>query len=112
MGTFRLVRPSAHNLYQGCTENAAATKASSGVSAIRQKRLRTHKGETKRIFSRGATPRCVQDPMAQPDRFDSQIGEQRFQLLVNSVTDYAIYMLDAEGYVATWNPGARRFKGY
>ena len=38
--------------------------------------------------------------------------EQRFQLLVNAVTDYAIYMLDENGRVATWNPGARRFKGY
>ncbi|MBU3079194.1 hybrid sensor histidine kinase/response regulator [Sphingomonas quercus] len=38
--------------------------------------------------------------------------EQRFQLLVNAVTDYAIYMLDVGGHVATWNPGARRFKGY
>jgi PAS domain S-box-containing protein len=44
--------------------------------------------------------------------FDSHIGEQRFQLLVNAITDYAVYMLDREGYVATWNPGARRFKGY
>ena len=38
--------------------------------------------------------------------------EQRLQLLVNAVTDYAIYMLDPEGRVATWNPGAERFKGY
>jgi len=38
--------------------------------------------------------------------------EQRFRLLVNAVVDYAIYMLDAEGRVATWNPGAERFKGY
>jgi PAS domain S-box-containing protein len=38
--------------------------------------------------------------------------QQRFQLLVNSITDYAIYMLDPEGRVATWNPGAERFKGY
>jgi PAS domain S-box-containing protein len=44
--------------------------------------------------------------------FDSHVGEQRFQLLVNAITDYAVYMLDREGYVATWNPGARRFKGY
>jgi PAS domain S-box-containing protein len=50
--------------------------------------------------------------MAESKRFDSHVGEQRFQLLVNSVTDYAIYMLDPEGYIATWNPGARRFKGY
>jgi PAS domain S-box-containing protein len=38
--------------------------------------------------------------------------EQRFRLLVSAVTDYAIYMLDPEGRIATWNPGAERFKGY
>ena len=38
--------------------------------------------------------------------------QQRFQLLVNSITDYAVYMLDREGRVATWNRGAERFKGY
>ena len=38
--------------------------------------------------------------------------EQRFRLLISSVTDYAIYMLDRQGFVATWNPGAERFKGY
>ncbi len=39
-------------------------------------------------------------------------GEGRYGLLVNAITDYAIYMLDPEGYVTSWNPGARRFKGY
>ena len=38
--------------------------------------------------------------------------EERFRLLVNSVTDYAIYLLDRDGRVTTWNPGAERFKGY
>ncbi|MEE7451541.1 hybrid sensor histidine kinase/response regulator [Methylobacterium radiotolerans] len=38
--------------------------------------------------------------------------EQRFRLLVQSVTDYAIYMLDPTGIVSSWNPGAERFKGY
>jgi PAS domain S-box-containing protein len=37
---------------------------------------------------------------------------QRLRLLVNSVTDYALYMLDPKGVIATWNPGARHFKGY
>jgi PAS domain S-box-containing protein len=50
--------------------------------------------------------------MADGTRFDIHVSAERFQLLVNSVTDYAIYMLDADGYVATWNPGALRFKGY
>jgi PAS domain S-box-containing protein len=38
--------------------------------------------------------------------------EDRYSLLIDSITDYAIYMLDANGYVISWNPGARRFKGY
>jgi PAS domain S-box-containing protein len=38
--------------------------------------------------------------------------EEQFRLLVQSVTDYAIYMLDTEGRVASWNTGAERIKGY
>jgi PAS domain S-box-containing protein len=38
--------------------------------------------------------------------------EGRFQLLVDAVTDYAIYMLDPTGVVSSWNAGAQRFKGY
>ena len=38
--------------------------------------------------------------------------EERYRLLIDSITDYAIYMLDENGFVTSWNPGARRFKGY
>jgi PAS domain S-box-containing protein len=38
--------------------------------------------------------------------------ERRFRLLVEGVTDYAIIMLDPDGYVENWNPGATRIKGY
>jgi PAS domain S-box-containing protein len=41
-----------------------------------------------------------------------QHSEERFRLLVESVRDYAIFMLDPEGRVVTWNAGAERFKGY
>ncbi len=37
---------------------------------------------------------------------------QRLGLLIDAVKDYAIYLLDAEGRVATWNTGAQLFKGY
>ncbi|KQY89541.1 PAS domain-containing sensor histidine kinase [Brevundimonas sp. Root1423] len=40
------------------------------------------------------------------------IDGDRYRLLVNAITDYAIYMLDAGGHVASWNAGAERFKGY
>jgi PAS domain S-box-containing protein len=38
--------------------------------------------------------------------------ERRFRLLVQGVTDYAIYMLSPEGQVTNWNSGAERIKGY
>jgi diguanylate cyclase (GGDEF)-like protein/PAS domain S-box-containing protein len=38
--------------------------------------------------------------------------ERRFRLLVQGVTDYAIYMLDPQGHVVNWNAGAERAKGY
>lgn len=40
------------------------------------------------------------------------IQDDHFKLLVESISDYAIFLLDAYGYIQTWNPGARRFKGY
>jgi PAS domain S-box-containing protein len=39
-------------------------------------------------------------------------NEERFRLLVEGVKDYAIFMLDPEGKVASWNEGAHRIKGY
>jgi PAS domain S-box-containing protein len=39
-------------------------------------------------------------------------AERRFRILVQGVTDYAIYMLDADGRVTNWNAGAERIKGY
>jgi PAS domain S-box-containing protein len=39
-------------------------------------------------------------------------AERRFRILVQGVTDYAIYMLDPEGRVTNWNAGAQRIKGY
>ena len=39
-------------------------------------------------------------------------SERRFRLLVEAVTDYAIFMLDPGGHVVKWNPGAERIKGY
>lgn len=46
-------------------------------------------------------------------RFDaSEFDAGRYRMLVDAITDYAIYMLDLQGIVSSWNPGARRFKGY
>ena len=39
-------------------------------------------------------------------------SEERFRLLIEGVKDYAIFMLDPTGHVATWNDGAERINGY
>ena len=43
---------------------------------------------------------------------DLRQSEERFRLLVERVTEYAIFSLDVNGYVTTWNNGAERIKGY
>ncbi|MBX9698184.1 MAG: PAS domain S-box protein, partial [Acetobacteraceae bacterium] len=51
--------------------------------------------------------------MEQRDRVKASLSDDgRYRLLVDAVTDYAIYMLDPDGFVVSWNPGAHRFKGY
>jgi PAS domain S-box-containing protein len=45
-------------------------------------------------------------------RRDDLSDAARLQLFVDAVTDYAIFMLDPQGYVTSWNSGAQRIKGY
>ncbi len=51
----------------------------------------------------------IQDPLS---RRMEPVEAVRFRLLVEAVTDYAIFMLDPTGIVASWNAGAERIKGY
>jgi PAS domain S-box-containing protein len=50
-------------------------------------------------------------PASSPDD-RGRIEEQQFRLLVASVKDYAIFMLDPDGHVTSWNAGAQQIKGY
>jgi PAS domain S-box-containing protein len=61
--------------------------------------------------SESEIPRAVH-PSAGPELPLLLQSEEAFRLLVASVTDYAIFMLDPEGRVASWNAGAERIKGY
>ena len=42
----------------------------------------------------------------------AKVDAALYERLVQSVVDYAIYMLDQDGHVSSWNPGAQRAKGY
>jgi PAS domain S-box-containing protein len=58
-------------------------------------------------------PKAISITNITPARGLSDFAQaERFQLLVDAVKDYAIYLLDADGNVASWNAGAQRFKGY
>ncbi len=53
------------------------------------------------------------DPMKRPhSETGPDLNEERFHLLVEGVQEYAIFLLDPEGRVATWNAGAERIKGW
>src|SRR5882672_623053 len=54
----------------------------------------------------------VEEPYSPSDVENVRQSAERFRLLVESVRDYAIFMLDAEGRVVSWNAGAERMKGY
>ena len=55
---------------------------------------------------------AVVSEMPPPDDGVLADSESQFRLLVQGVTDYAIYMLDPHGNIASWNPGGERIKGY
>src|SRR6185437_10492856 len=52
------------------------------------------------------------DPTSNSSSLRSLLESERYRLMVQSVNDYAIYMLSTEGIVSSWNSGAQRFKGY
>ncbi|WP_144138533.1 PAS domain S-box protein [Paraburkholderia sp. BCC1884] len=57
--------------------------------------------------------KVTRDLTAQREHLEAlRQSEERFRLLVDSVKDYAIFMLDPDGYVISWNAGAARIKGY
>jgi PAS domain S-box-containing protein len=62
--------------------------------------------------TRDLTQRRTVDVARRKRQEDLLRSEERFRLLVEAVQDYAIFMLDPDGIVSTWNSGAERIKGY
>jgi PAS domain S-box-containing protein len=89
-------------------------------------RLRRHDGEFRYILDNGAPfyrsgafagyfGSCIDvtDQSFQATKLTKVGGGTHYlQLLIDAVVDYAIYMISTDGRVLTWNPGARRLKGY
>ncbi len=65
--------------------------------------------ETKKV---GANARVWWRTVSGAGAPEGEQWKQQFRSLVDATEEYAIFMLDDEGYVQTWNPGAERIKGY
>jgi PAS domain S-box-containing protein len=70
----------------------------------------TENGDNTRPQAERHESEDLNEPLEQMNALHS--SEQQFQQLVAGVTDCAIYMLDRNGFVTSWNPGAERIKGY
>lgn len=57
-------------------------------------------------------PSPIKIPIAPVKSRQLAANQRRLELLLEAVTDYAIFMLDTQGFIQTWNPGAERHKGY
>ena len=57
---------------------------------------------------------CILRDVSEKKQWETKIrrSEESFRLMVESVKDYAIFMLDTTGHIVTWNDGAHRIKGY
>jgi PAS domain S-box-containing protein len=78
--------------------------SASELARLRE-RVRSLEGENEQLR---AVDRAVRDLASER----LQHRDERFRLLVETVKDYAIFMLDPSGVVVTWNAGAERIKGY
>lgn len=61
---------------------------------------------------RDLTERKQNELLLENERREAAKSQEHFRLMITSVRDYAIFMLDPQGHVATWNEGAQRIKGY
>jgi len=98
---------------------AGRARLAQGAPRVRQENRFLHKdGSWRRISwtmtaEQGLIYVIGRDVTAEKAAADKLLeSERQFRLLVEGVTDYAVCMLDRNGYVSNWNPGAQRIKGY
>jgi PAS domain S-box-containing protein len=98
---------------------AGRMRLSQGAPRVRQENRFLHKdGSWRRIAwtmtaEQGLIYVIGRDVTAEKAAADKLLeSERQFRLMVEALTDYAICMLDRDGYVTRWNPGAQRITGY
>jgi PAS domain S-box-containing protein len=91
---------------------AITAESADGSTVFRFDLPRHASGEAQVATFDHATPAAVPLLEPPPAHDAGHHGDERFRTLVESIKDYAIFMLDPAGNVATWNIGAQRIKGY
>jgi PAS domain S-box-containing protein len=74
--------------------------------------VREHTTSTQRELDQRKRAEARLSGQSDADKRENAEADARFRILVESVHDYAIFILDPGGHVATWNAGAQRIKGY
>lgn len=92
-------------------ELMAGTGEAIAVELVSQ-RAELANGQSEVLAIRDIRGRLAHEAENERARAATRASEMRYGLLVQSITDYAIYMLDPDGLVASWNAGAQRNKGY
>jgi PAS domain S-box-containing protein len=92
------------------TSSSTALCRKCALDFVRQ-RPHTKRGVTKNKSGSASVETSV-PPARDPDDSAILSSEARLYLFVDAVKDYAIFMLDPNGYIQSWNAGAARMKGY
>ena len=93
---------------------AVLNQLDAAMAELRGRQAELESRVSKRTEDLEEVNRLLKEDIAARRRTEQMLteSERRFRLMVDSVVDYAIFRLDKEGRVASWNAGAQRIKGY
>jgi diguanylate cyclase (GGDEF)-like protein/PAS domain S-box-containing protein len=98
----------------GLVLSAVLRERGRAADELRRKRDELESRVRERTLELERANRALQEDIAERKRAEGRLqeSEMRFRLVIDSVIDYAIFMLDPKGHIASWNAGAERIKGY
>jgi PAS domain S-box-containing protein len=101
-------------VFTGLVLSAVLGQLDEALAELRTRQRELEQRVSERTMDLEQANRRLQDDIAARASTERMLAdsERRFRLMVESVVDYAIFMLDAEGHVASWNSGAQRISGY
>ena len=101
-------------VFTGLVLSAVLGQLEQAMEALRGRQRQLELRVSERTHDLEQANRLLHEDIAARARTERMLAdsERRFRLMVESVVDYAIFMLDAEGRVASWNAGAQRISGY